>query len=208
MLLGLSEPTKGHCRVLGADPLKEPLRVKAQVGYMAENMGIYRDLTARQNLKFVAELNKLKNAASAMDEVLEMVGLAEAADKKAGDFSRGMRQRLGLAEVLIKKPKLVFLDEPTLGLDPEGIAAIMELIERLPREMGLSVILSSHLLHLVSRVATRVGLLHRGKLLAEGAIAELAEKFGLPTDLEAVYRHCLRKAESPEVAESSVGAAR
>ncbi|MDR2387671.1 MAG: ABC transporter ATP-binding protein [Deltaproteobacteria bacterium] len=190
MLLGLSEPSAGYCRVLGLDPLKKPLEVKSQVGYMAENMGIFPDLTAREHLKFLADLNGLKKPA--LDECLELVGLLGAADKKAGTYSRGMRQRLGLAETLIKEPKLAFLDEPTLGLDPDGIATMLELIERLPREKGLTIVLSSHLLHLVERVAGKVAILNQGRLLALGSVGELAALSGLSPDLETVYRHYLK----------------
>ncbi|MDR1486703.1 MAG: ABC transporter ATP-binding protein [Deltaproteobacteria bacterium] len=198
MMLGLSEPSEGRSLVLGEDPIKSPLKVKANVGYLAENMGVYPDLTARENLSFIAQLNSLKNSNPIVDEMLALVGLTQAADKKAGTFSRGMRQRLGLAEVLLKSPKLVFLDEPTLGLDPDGIAVMLELIERLPREMGLTVILCSHLLHLVSRVAKRVGILDRGRLLALGTVEQLAQERGLAPDLELIYRCCFRE---PAVAE-------
>jgi ABC-2 type transport system ATP-binding protein len=187
--------------------LQEPLKVKAQVGYMAENMGIYADLTARESLKFIAGLNGLKNSASDIEECLHSVGLTGVADKKAGTFSRGMRQRLGLAEVLLKKPRLAFFDEPTLGLDPEGIATMMELISVLPQERGLSIILSSHLLHLVAKVAHRVGILHQGRLLAMGSIPHLAELTGCTADLEAIYRHYLRQ-EATNSAEKDVSLAR
>lgn len=179
MLLGLSEPTSGRAEVLGLDPIREPLKVKTQVGYLAENMGVYGDLTARESLRFIGRLNRLGNLSDAVDEVLEIVGLQDAADRRTSEFSRGMRQRLGLAEVLIKSPRLVFLDEPTLGLDPDGIATMLELIERLPAERGLTVVLSSHLLHLVSRVARRVAVIDRGRLLAMGRVDELAEEAGV-----------------------------
>jgi ABC-2 type transport system ATP-binding protein len=164
------------------------LEIKAQVGYLAENMGIYGELTARQSLEFIGELNRLKNLDEVVNEALGVVGLADSADRKTAEFSRGMRQRLGLAEVLIKRPRLVFLDEPTLGLDPEGIAFMIGLIGRLPSESGATVILSSHLLHLVSKVAGRVGVLDKGRLLALGKVGELAERAGVEPDLEVVYR--------------------
>jgi ABC-2 type transport system ATP-binding protein len=188
MFLGLSEPTSGRAEVLGLDPLRQPLEIKAKVGYLAENMGIYGDLTARRSLEFIGELNRLPDLSKAVREALDTVGLTDSADRPTAEFSRGMRQRLGLAEVLIKKPKLVFLDEPTLGLDPDGIAVMLDLIGRLPAERGVTVILSSHLLHLVSRVADRVGVLDRGRLLALGGVEELAERAGVEPDLEVVYR--------------------
>jgi ABC-2 type transport system ATP-binding protein len=189
MLLGLTEPSAGRVLVLGLDPLAAPLEVKSSVGYLAENMGVYGDLTATQSLSFISELNRIDNISRMVQETLELVGLADVAHKRTAEFSRGMRQRLGLAEVLIKNPKLVFLDEPTLGLDPDGIATILELIERLPSERGLTVILSSHLLHLVSRVAHRVAILDRGRLMAMGVLEDLADKIGVAPDLEQVYRH-------------------
>jgi ABC-2 type transport system ATP-binding protein len=206
MFLGLSEPTSGRAEVLGLDPLRSPLEIKAQVGYLAENMGIYGDLTARQSLEFIGELNRLPNLAKAASEALDLVGLADSADRRTAEFSRGMRQRLGLAEVLIKNPSLVFLDEPTLGLDPEGIAAMIDLIGRLPEERGVTVILSSHLLHLVSRVADRVGVLDRGRLLALGGVEELAERAGVEPDLEVVYRKLFQAGASqgrPEASEAA-----
>lgn len=188
MFLGLTEPTAGRAEVLGMDPLRCPLEIKAKVGYLAENMGIYGDLTAWQSLEFISELNHLPDKPKAIKEALDLVGLADSAERRTVEFSRGMRQRLGLAEVLIKNPKLVFLDEPTLGLDPDGIAVMLDLIRRLPSERGVTVILSSHLLHLVSRVADRVGVLDKGRLLAIGGVEELAERAGVEPDLEVVYR--------------------
>jgi ABC-2 type transport system ATP-binding protein len=155
-------------------------------------MGFYGDMTAWENLAYVAELNRLERPEGLLADNLKLVGLYEVRDRLVSAFSRGMRQRLGLAEVLIKKPKLIFLDEPTLGLDPDGIATMLGLIERLPKEMGLSVVLSSHLLHLVGRVAHRVAILKKGRLLAMGAVEELAGEAGLAPDLEEVYRHYFR----------------
>jgi ABC-2 type transport system ATP-binding protein len=195
MLLGLSLPSGGKVSVLGYDPVAEPLQVKSRVGYLAENMGFYGDMTAKENLAYVAALNRLKDPPDKIAEVLELVGLAGDADRLVGEFSRGMRQRLGFAEVLVKDPKIAFLDEPTLGLDPDGIATMLEMITRLPRERGLTVILSSHLLHLVERVATRVGILRKGRLLAQGSVKELAEATGLQENLEAVYSHYFHRGE-------------
>ncbi|MDR2353305.1 MAG: ABC transporter ATP-binding protein [Deltaproteobacteria bacterium] len=193
MLLGLSVPSEGKALVLGEDPVKSPLKVKSQVGYLPENMGFYGDLTAFENLSFVADLNRITDGKDEkVSQVLELVGLANVADKLVSEFSRGMRQRLGLAEVLVKEPKVIFLDEPTLGLDPDGINTMLDLITRLPEERGLTIILSSHLLHLVARVAHRVGILRQGVLLAQGSIKALGEATGLPEDLEAIYSYYFR----------------
>ncbi|MBW1721963.1 MAG: ABC transporter ATP-binding protein [Deltaproteobacteria bacterium] len=183
MLLGLTQPSDGTLSVCGFDPLRNPKEVKRQVGYLPENVGFYGDLDAVQSLEYVADLNGLdrKEARERIREALEIVGLADEADgKKVGTFSRGMKQRLGIAEVLIKKPKVLFLDEPTLGLDPKGAIRLIELIQSLNRDRGITVLLSSHALHEVQKISDRVGIMINGKMVAEGSIDELArEKLGV-----------------------------
>jgi ABC-2 type transport system ATP-binding protein len=176
MLLGLTEPTSGSARTLGFDPTRQPLKVKEQVGCMPENVGFYDDLTARENLMYVARLNSLPDsqAKTRIDAALKKVKLAGEANKRVGAYSRGMRQRLGIAEVLIKNPKLIILDEPTLGLDPEGINSMLQLIKALSREEGISVLLCSHLLHQTQQVCDRVGILNEGRLVAKGTMEQLA----------------------------------
>ena len=202
MLLGLTEPTGGTARVLGVDPTREPVRVKGLIGYLQENMGFYGDLNARQMLGFVAELNRLpRNVAEArMDEALEKVGLTDESKKKIGAYSRGMRQRLGLAELLIKDPKVVFLDEPTLGLDPDATNRIIELIEGLCREKKMTVLLSSHMLHLVQKICHRVGIMIKGRMVAQGPMEQLAkEKLGIGSErysLEEIYMKYFQEVRS------------
>jgi ABC-2 type transport system ATP-binding protein len=194
MLLGLTEPTSGWARVMDIDPAREPIKVKARVGYLQENMGFYADLTARQMLRFVAELNGIdrREAEGRIERALTEVGLAdEAPAKTIAAFSRGMRQRLGIAELLIKDARVAFLDEPTLGLDPDATQRITEMIQRLAREQRMTILLSSHQLHQVQRICDRVGIMIRGRLVANGPIDQLArEKFGLnrePLTLEEIY---------------------
>lgn len=174
MLLGLTEPTSGTARVCGFDPTREPLKVKRQVGYLPENIGFYDNLTARENLHFIAELNNISRteANRRIDELLEAIGLSNTADLTVGKFSKGMKQRLGIADVFIKKPSLVFLDEPTSGLDPEGINQLLALIAGMPK-MGTTVVLSSHQLYQVQQVCQRIGILSKGKMVIEGALDEL-----------------------------------
>ena len=174
MLLGLTEPASGTVRVCGFNPTREPLKVKRIAGYLPEEVGFYENLTARENLKFIAELNNISPADSSrrIDEVLEMVGLTEERDVVAGRFSRGMRQRLGIADVLIKQPKVVFLDEPTSGLDPKGINQLLDLIAGLPK-MGTTVLLSSHQLYQVQKVCHSIGILSKGKMVIEGSLDKL-----------------------------------
>jgi ABC-2 type transport system ATP-binding protein len=193
MLLGLTEPSKGEAKVCGFNPIREPLKVKRLVGYLPENVGFYRDMTARENLQYVARLNKIpdKTTPEKVDEVLEIVGLSGDAQKKVGVFSRGMNQRLGIAEVLIKDPKICFLDEPTLGLDPDGAIRMIELIQSLSQERKITMLISSHNLDQVQRMSHRVGIMIKGKLVALGPMEDLAkEKLGLGKEkytLEQIY---------------------
>jgi ABC-2 type transport system ATP-binding protein len=177
MLLGLTEPASGTARVFGFNPTREPLKVKRLVGYLPEKVGFYDNLTARENLAFIAELNNINyaEANSRADEALEAVGLSKEADLTVGKFSRGMKQRLGIADVLIKKPKVVFLDEPTAGLDPKGINQLLDLVANLPK-MGTTVVLSSHQLYQVQMVCHSIGILSKGKMVIEGSIDELSRE--------------------------------
>jgi len=200
MLLGLTEPTRGKVEVLGINPTRQPIKVKGMIGYLPENTGFYSDLDAEQSLWFVADLNGLPRnvAAERIEEALKTVGLEDEAKKKVGAYSRGMRQRLGIAELLVKDPKVAFLDEPTLGLDPDATNRMMELIERLCREKKMTVILSSHMLHLAQRICHRVGIMIKGKMVAEGPMDRLAkEKLGVGTEtytLEEIYMKYFQEA--------------
>lgn len=178
MFLGLTEPTSGKVRVCGFDPARDPLGVKERVGYLPENVGFYEDMDARQNLRFVARLNRIPDDVSLerIEELLNVVGLLEEAEKKVGIYSKGMRQRLGIAEVLVKEPKVIFLDEPTIGLDPDGTNRMLNLIHSLSREKNITVFLSSHLLDQVQRICDRVGIMIKGELVAIGPIEELGQK--------------------------------
>ena len=193
MLLGLSQPSAGSARVCGLDPLRKAREVKRIVGYLPENVGFYGDLDAVQSLEYVASLNGMQRdeASSKIDELLNLVGLKQDARKKVGAFSRGMKQRLGFAEVLIKDPKVIFLDEPTIGLDPDGALRLMEFIQSLNQDRGITVLLSSHNLYQVQKISHRVGIMIQGKMVAVGSIESLAkEKFGVGDkeySLEEIY---------------------
>lgn len=175
ILLGLTEPTEGTVRVCGYDPVREPLAVKRVVGYLSEKVGFYEELSARENLRLITRLNGIPEgeAKRRIEEALEQVGLKEVAGRPVATFSHGMRQRLGIADVLVKNPKLAILDEPTSGIDPEGAVQILDLIKRLRDEAGMTVIISSHLLYQVQRICDRVGILHRGRMVLEGTVSEL-----------------------------------
>jgi ABC-2 type transport system ATP-binding protein len=177
MLLGLTDPTAGTVRVLGHDPSRNPLEVKRRVGYLPDSVGFYDDLTARENLRYTARLNGLSrpDAEARITEVLARIGLTQVADRRAGAFSRGMRQRLGLADVLLKRPEIAILDEPTAGLDPEAAHEFLSMIRDL-RAHEITVLLSSHLLHQVQAVCDRVGLFRQGRMVLEGTFEDLADR--------------------------------
>ena len=193
MLLGLSQPSEGSALVCGLDPTRKARDVKQLVGYLPENVGFYGDMDAVQSLEYIADLNGINKdeARKKIEEVLEIMGLSEEARKKVSAYSRGMRQRLGIAEVLIKEPKVMFLDEPTIGLDPDGALRMIELIRSVNRDRKITVLLSSHNLYQVQKIAHRVGIMIKGKMVAEGSIDALSqEKFGLGEEkysLEEIY---------------------
>ncbi len=184
MLLGLTEPTAGTVRVVGFDPVRQPLSVKSRAGYMPDEVGFYDELSAVENLAYIAKLNGIPRpeAERRIRAALERVGLSDVAHKRVGQFSRGMRQRLGVADVLIKQPLLIIMDEPTQGLDPEAAREFLQIISGLSRD-GITVVLSSHLLHQVQAVCDRVGLFHRGRKVLEGSVSELAQRV-----LDGAYR--------------------
>ncbi len=198
MLLGLTEPTSGSASVVGFDPVRQPLQIKRRVGYLPENVGFYHDLTARENLDYIAQLNGLDpvTAEARIESALSRVGLAEEGDKLVGAYSRGMRQRLGIAELLVKDSQVVFLDEPTLGLDPDGINRMLDLIKSLSTEKSMTVLLSSHLLDQVQRICDRVGIMIDGRMVACGSVDELAAASGQTggANLEQIYMRYFQEA--------------
>ena len=176
MLLGLTEPTAGTAEVVGLDPLRDPLRVKRHVGYLPDNVGFYGAMTGRENLRYTARLNGIpdKESDARITDLLAQVGLPEAGEAPVEPYSRGMRQRLGLADVLVKDPSVVILDEPTTSIDPVGVVEVLELVRSLARDHGVAVLLSSHLLHQVQQVCDRIAIFVAGDVVAMGTVAEIA----------------------------------
>lgn len=172
MLLGLTEPASGTATICGYNSTREPLKVKRVVGYMPEKVGFYENMTAWENLQFIARLNNISDVESnaAIPKILKDVGLGKIGSLTVGKFSRGMKQRLGIADVLIKKPKVAIMDEPTAGLDPEGINQILELIGSLPKNMGTTVVMCSHRLYEVQRICQSIGILAKGKMVVQGPL--------------------------------------
>jgi ABC-2 type transport system ATP-binding protein len=189
MMLGLTDISSGKVSVLGFDPMRAPLQVKRRVGYLPDSVGFYDHLTAAENLSYTAKLMglSLKERALRIADALMRVRLAEVAHKRVATFSRGMRQRLGLAEIIVKRAEIAILDEPTSGLDPQATLEFLELIGEL-RRGGTSVLLSSHLLDQVQRVCDRVALFDSGRIIMSGTVAELAVQVlgaGFIVDVEA-----------------------
>ncbi len=174
LLLGLTEPSAGEIRVLGLDPLRRPLEVKRRVGYLPDQIGFYDHLTARENLAYTARLAGIPSteAQGRIDAALERVRLPEVRDRRVATFSRGMRQRLGLAEMLVKRAEIAILDEPTSGLDPQSTQELLEQIRELAAE-GVTIVLSSHLLSMMQTICDRVALFQRGRIGLIGRVGEL-----------------------------------
>src|SRR6266704_4499290 len=166
MLLGLSDISDGQARVLDHDPVREPLAVKRRVGYLPDQVGFYENLTAADNMRYMARLIGLgpEEREERIGSSLAHVGLSDVADKRVRTFSRGMRQRLGVAEILMKDAQIAILDEPTSGLDPQATVELLEIIRDL-KHQGVSVLLSSHLLERVQSVCDRVALFNDGNIV-------------------------------------------
>ncbi|MDX3906853.1 MAG: ABC transporter ATP-binding protein [Pigmentiphaga sp.] len=177
MLLGLTEADSGSVSVLGRDPRRSPLAVKREVGYMPDAVGFYDYLSARENLAYTAKLMEIPagEREARIAAALERVGLAGEADRRVSGFSRGMRQRLGLAEIVLKRARIAILDEPTSGLDPQAAEDFLGLIDSLRRD-GVTVLLSSHLLDHMQRICDRVALFNKGRIALMGSVPELARQ--------------------------------
>ncbi len=178
MLTGLTEPTEGTAFISGMDCVREPMEVKRTVGYMPDNVGFYNDMTGRENLRFTAALNGLPRAEAEerIERLLLRTGLEDAGDQKVGTYSRGMRQRLGVADVLMKDPEVIIMDEPTLGIDPEGMRDLLRLIVEMAKKENRTILISSHQLYQIQQICDRVGLFVKGRLVACGTVEELAEQ--------------------------------
>ena len=172
MLLGLTEPTSGGLNVLGFDPVKQPFEVKRMVGYLPEKVGFYETLSAEQNLRYFGRLNRIEEdiITKRIEETLTQVGLGSNKQGKVNTFSRGMKQRLGIANVLIKDPKLIILDEPTQGIDPKGIQEILDLFQSINKEKNVTIMLSSHLIHHVQQICDNIGIMSKGVMRIRGSV--------------------------------------
>ena len=194
MLLGLTEPTEGFATIEGMDCTRDPIGVKRVVGYLPDNVGFYSDMTGRENLYFTGRLNGLPEDVirERTENLLERVGMTDAADKKTGTYSRGMKQRLGIADVLIKDPEVIIMDEPTLGIDPQGMRDLLRLIRELSEKDGRTILISSHQLYQIQQICDRVGIFVDGRLIACGTIEELGRQ------MESEGKYTLELAAEPD----------
>jgi len=175
MLLTLIKPSAGSINILGKELQHHRAEILRQTGAVIERPDLYKYLSAYNNLAIFAKMSGIHVTKKLLMDQLQMVGLDKVADKKAALFSQGMKQRLGIAVALVHNPKLIILDEPTNGLDPQGIADMRNLIVRLSKEMGKTVVISSHLLSEVEQIATRMIIIHKGKKVVEGSVDELLD---------------------------------
>jgi ABC-2 type transport system ATP-binding protein len=172
MSLGLVRPSSGQVRILGNDMSRHPQRALKRVGAIIEAPAFYENFSARLNLRMLAAMSG-GAAPQRLEQVLELVGLRERARDPVRIYSHGMRQRLGIAQALLPNPEFVILDEPTDGLDPQGLCEMRDLIRRLRDELGLTIMLSSHLLHEVEQICNRVAIIEQGRLVYQGSVEEL-----------------------------------
>ena len=178
IFLGLTSPSAGVARVYGYDCTRNPRDVKRVTGYLPETLGFYGELSAKENLLYTTSLNGIgrRDALGRLDEALAYVGLTDRATQPVKQYSRGMRQRLGIADVLIKRPKVVLLDEPTQGIDSATVEDVLNLITGMSHDQGMTVLVSSHQLHYIQRICDRVGIMSGGQMVVQGTVEELAQQ--------------------------------
>lgn len=189
ILTTLLRQTSGKARIAGFDTIKESMKVRQSIGYLPENVTFYNDLTAFENLAYFAKLSGVKDVKEKIREVLDYLDFRGIENKKLGEFSKGMRQRIGIAQAIIHNPKILFLDEPTSGLDPLGIKNLREIIIRLNREKNMTIFMNTHLLSEVAKTCTSIGVLNHGKLIYKDSLVNTLKKFPDEISLEEIYIH-------------------
>ncbi|MBN2206646.1 MAG: ABC transporter ATP-binding protein, partial [Candidatus Aminicenantes bacterium] len=180
VLSGLFPPTAGDASVAGASVVRSPLAVKRAIGVVPEEIALYGRLSGRRNLRYFGALQGLRgrDLERAVDEALESVGLTGRADERAADYSNGMKRRLNIAAGTLHKPLVLLMDEPTLGLDPESRRHVLDLVGRFRRDEGMTILYATHHLEEAREISDRVGIIHRGRIVALGAPAALIAEFG------------------------------
>ena len=187
ILTTLIEPTSGTAGVCGFDVVAERREVTRCIGYLPAEVRMYGHMTAAENLEFFAKLSGVAKPRKAVAETLDYLDCADLADKRVGSFSTGMRQRIGIAQAIVHRPKVLFLDEPTAGLDPLGVRQLRDTILRLNRDLGMTVFMNTHLLGEVAKVCTTIGVLNQGELIYKDSIEETTRRFPNEASLEDIY---------------------
>lgn len=187
MLTTLLKPTSGTALVCGKSVTEQSLEARRHIGYVPENVRLYDTMTARANLLFFARLSGVENPDRRIDETLDFLECRDLAPRLVGSFSKGLRQRIGLAQAILHRPDVLFLDEPTSGLDPMGIKTLRDLIVRLNREFGTTIFMNTHLISEISRTCTSIGVLNQGELVFRDTIEKVTERYGSESSLEELY---------------------
>ena len=187
MLTTLSTPSSGTANIAGFDLVKEPFEIKKIIGYVPENVELYQSFTAYENLEYFAKLSGIQKPKQIIDETLGFLGSASYAHKKTKDLSKGMRQRIGIAQAILHNPKILFLDEPTSGLDPMGMKQLRDIISDLNTKKGMTIFMNTHLLSEVTKTCTSIGVLNHGKLIYHDSLEKVLQKFKNQNSLEDIY---------------------
>ena len=187
LLTTLAVPSSGSATVAGHDILTAPNQVRRSIGYVPERVRLYDALTARENLRFFAKLSGVEKPDKAIKDTLGILSCPELADIRFGAMSKGMQQRIGLAQAILHMPKVLFLDEPTSGLDPMGVRQLRDLIQRLNQEFGMTIFMNTHVLSEVGRTCTSIGVLSHGRLVFHDTMEAVTRRFGEEGSLEDLY---------------------
>lgn len=183
----LIRPTEGTAKVCGFDVVEQRHEVARRIGYLPADVRLYPHLTALENLVFFAALSGVSDPEQAAAETLEYLDCVEYSNRRLGSFSTGMRQRIGIAQAIVHRPSVLFLDEPTTGLDPAGVRQLRDVISRLNHELGMTIVMNTHLLSEVTKVCTSIGVLSHGELIYRDSIEATSERFPDELSLEDIY---------------------
>lgn len=187
ILTTLIQPTSGSAHICGHDVTLEPMQVRRLIGYLPADVRLYDHMTALENLEFFARLSGVLKPREAAMETLDYLDSSDLARQRLGSFSTGMRQRVGIAQALLHKPRVLFLDEPSSGLDPSGVRHLRETIVRLNAELGMTIFMNTHQLSDVAKVCTSIGVLNHGELIYTDTIENTITRFPDETSLEDIY---------------------
>ena len=187
VLTTLTKPTSGVAFINGFDAISQPKEVRGSIGYLPESVQFYEYLTAFENLDYLARLSGLRNPRERILEVLTLLDFDEHLNERVSTFSKGMKQRVGIAQAILHAPKVLFLDEPTSGLDPEGVIQLRELIRMLNRDLGMTIFMNTHLLSEVTKLCSHIGILKNGILIYDSSMKETLDSFEKTDSLEDIY---------------------